>query len=702
MQAVCTRTLAADGAAGRYMPAVLRARPRSLVLACLVALLSCGDDTPVRGSPGTASMFVVPTSLDELSGERFFEHPFPSDLRREPDEKARFSGWPNPFSNVLVREYVKATEGLLDGFSPAAPAYLRFTGPIDAESLPRDPPASIAADASVQLVDVDPTSPERGRRRLVQTHWQETVADGSYWQPNTLAVMPILGRPLRPKTRYAVVVTNKLRAKDGGPIARSADLEEVLGTRPASERTQKMREIFAPALVELETAGIAVKDIVHLTVFTTSDPTAEVFAIADHVKTSFPAPKARDWTAKETTADYDVYEGTYGPSPNFQIGAIPYRKPADGGGFVFENGTPKLQDMFDLRFALVVPKEDRCPQPAEGHPVVLYAHGTGGDYRSFIDDGTARALAQRCLASMGIDQIFHGTRPGAPPADDPQRDTRIQLLFFNLDNAFAARTNNRQSAIDVVQQARLFTESRTKVPASVSRTSREIAFDPSRVLFFGHSQGGLNGPLFLAASDLARGGVLSGAGSMLIVALLEKTSPVDVSGAVRLLLGLSSEDRAKELNVFHPALALAQSLVDATDPIHYGAFITTSPRPGFAPKSIFQTEGIAPDGSGDTYSPPHGIEALAVSMSLPRVAPGVRPIIEAAWAGLGDVAIPPQGVSGNIADGRATGALAQFVPTDGSDGHFVVFRNPTARAQAAIFCRDLADVPIGRLSPLSQ
>src|SRR5690606_25778740 len=130
---------------------------------------------------------------------------------------------------------------------------------------------SIAPDASVQLVDVDPSSPEKGQRRLVQTHWQEAVADGSYWQPNTLAVMPILGRPLRPKTRYAVVVTNELRAKGGGPIAASADLEEVIGTRPASERTKKTRDVFEPALAELAAAGIAAKDIVHLTVFTTND-----------------------------------------------------------------------------------------------------------------------------------------------------------------------------------------------------------------------------------------------------------------------------------------------------------------------------------------------------------------------------------------------------------------------------------------------
>ncbi|HVJ93066.1 MAG TPA: hypothetical protein VM580_24870 [Labilithrix sp.] len=666
-----------------------------------VTLASCHDDPAARAviARPTTSLFVVPVSLDELDNGRFFEHPFPSDLRREADGTARFIGWPNPGGNALVGAYIQGTEHVFDGFSPLGPVYLRFTGPIDPASLPPSPTAALREDASVQLVDVDPLSPDRGKRRLVEMRFRETVVEGSYWQPNTLAVMPIIGRPLRPKTRYAVVVTNTLRAKDGEAVGPSTDLEEVLGTKPASSRTQKAKDIYAPAIAELARAGIATHDIVHLAVFTTNDPTAEVFAIADDVQANVPPPTARDWSGRETTADYDVYEGTYGPSPNYQSGAAPYTKPGDGGGFVFVNGKPKQQGSFDLRFALAVPSQAHCPMPATGYPIVLVAHGTGGNYRSFLDDGTARSLATQCLASMGIDQIFHGTRPGAPAPDDPQRDSRTQLLFFNLENVAAARTNNRQSAIDILQQARLFTETKVKVPSSTSRTSTEIAFDGSRVLFFGHSQGGLSGPLFLASSDVARGGVLSGAGSVLGVALLEKKKPVDVSAAVRVVLGLAGSEYASELDMFHPALALTQSLVDSADPIHYGAFITTAPRDGFASKSIFQTEGIASDGTGDTYAPPYGIEALAVAMSLPRILPGVREVALAKWAGLAGISIPPAGIRGNLAGGRATGALAQFVPKDGSDGHFVVFNVPQARAQAAKFCRDLASDPVGRLSP---
>lgn len=667
------------------------------LVAFVVVACGSGSEGSSSGAPGRAarSVFVVPASLDALSDKAFFDHPFPSDLRKDANGAIVFKGFPNPSALPLLAQYVAATDGLLKGFSPAAAVALRFDAPIDPSSLPADPPATLARDAAVQIVDVDPASPERGQRRLAQLHWQE--AEGVYWPSNTLAVMPMLGRPLRGKTRYAVVVTNKLRAASGAAVATAADLEEVLERAPVTDRARAAHDLYAPAVSELASAGVVAADIVHLAVFTTDDPTAETFAAMDDVATSVPAPTAKDWQRRDDTGELVVYEGTYGPSPNYQAGAIPFRKPADGGGFVLENGRPKLQGTFDLRFALAVPDEQACPVPAGGYPIVLYSHGTGGDYRSFVDDGTARAAAQKCLATMGIDQIFHGTRPGAPAEDDPQRETTTQLLFFNLDNVLAARTSNRQSAIDVVQQARLFSETHVAVPAAASKSGQAIGFDGSKVMFFGHSQGGLNGPLFLAGSSLARGGVLSGAGSDLALNLLEKTKPVDVAAAFRILVGLGDPEAATELNIFHPVMTLVQTLVDAADPLNYGGFIVRSPRPGNAAKSIYQTEGIGHDGTGDSYAPPHGIEALSVAIGLPRQLPGVRAVVEAQWAGIADITVPAEGTSGNLAGGTASGVLAQFAPAAGRDGHFVVFNDPKARGQAASFLANLAADPKGRV-----
>lgn len=659
----------------------------------------CGETSDAATpTPATTAKFVVPASLDELDGPTFYDHPFPSDLRRDADGTARYTGFYNPFKLVLVDTYVKATKGLLAGFSPAAAAYLRFDGGVDAASLPKDPPASKDPGSVVQLVDVDPASPERGQRRMIQTKWQEE--DGVYWLGHTLGVLPAVGYPLAPKTRYAIVVTKKLRGADGGAVRPSAELEEVLGVRPASARTQALAASWKPAIDELARAGIAPADVAHLAVFTTNDPTAELFAITDHAKKEIAAPTASGWVAKDDRTDYDVYEGSYGPVPNYQDGNLPFKQIADGGGFKLDGaGKPIVANTFTMRFAMVVPKEAACPQPEGGYPIALYAHGTGGDYRSVVGEGgsVGQNLAKRCIASMGVDQIFHGARPGAPPDSDPNKEGNIQLLFFNLNNPTAARTNNRQSAIDVVMQARLFTDSKITVPAATARGGKEVRFDGKRLLFFGHSQGGLNGPLFLAIDDAARGGVLSGSGAFISVSLLNKTKPEpSVAGAVATLLGLNAETR-KELDVFHPAASLVQALIDVTDPLHYARFTVKSPRPGHAPKSVLMTEGIDASGAGDNYTPPPSIEAGALALGLPRLAPGTRPIEGAAWGGLADLVVPSGGVSGNLAGGAATGAIAQFVPAAKSDGHFVVFDVPAARELAGQFCKNLVDDPKGRI-----
>jgi hypothetical protein len=417
--------------------------------------------------------------------------------------------------------------------------------------------------------------------------------------------------------------------------------------------------------------------------------------IRDWVLANFQAPDVIEgsWVAKDHQRGFmSVYEGSYGPSPDFQQGEIPFVSYGDGGALAFDaSGQPLLQREFDLRFALAVPEQDRCPQPAEGYPIVLYAHGTGGSYRSMLGAGDeAESLAERCIATMGIDQIFHGTRPGAGAGN-------VELLFFNVENPVAARANGPQSAIDVVQQARLFTETKIRIPAAVSRSGMEIHFDPARVAFFGHSQGGLNGPMFLAIDDQARGGVLSGSGSMISITLLEKTQPVNVAGLVKsVFLGLNAEGAA-EVNSFHPAISLAQTIVDPTDPIHYVAQIALEPRAGFSAKSVLMTEGVNADFTGDSYTPPHAIEVQAVATGLPPQEPIIHTVAELEWTELLPVGIPAAGLSGNLADGAASGVLAQWEAARASDGHFVIYDIPEAMAQATGFVRYLMDDPKGRV-----
>src|SRR5258708_6124022 len=82
--------------------------------------------------------FTVPSSLAALDGDHFFDHPWPSDLRREADGTVRLAGYVNPRESPLIKKYIAQLSGRLDGFSPAAAGYLAFSAKIDVTSLPAD------------------------------------------------------------------------------------------------------------------------------------------------------------------------------------------------------------------------------------------------------------------------------------------------------------------------------------------------------------------------------------------------------------------------------------------------------------------------------------------------------------------------------------------------------------------------------------
>src|SRR5262249_3475544 len=161
---------------------------------------------------------------------------------------------------------------------------------------------------------------------------------GVYYRPNTLAFMPTVGFPLRVRTRYALVVTDALKAKTGGSVTQHPQLARVVGATPSDSSTHAASSALAPAITEIESAGVARGRLVPLAVFTTGDPTKELIAIRDAVAKDIDPPTVEPstWSLAGSTSDFDEYTARYGPTPNYQAGNVPYTYPADGGGFVFQ------------------------------------------------------------------------------------------------------------------------------------------------------------------------------------------------------------------------------------------------------------------------------------------------------------------------------------------------------------------------------
>jgi hypothetical protein len=622
--------------------------------------------------------FSMPTNLADLDGVHFFDHPWPSDFRLESDGSVRVGAFPNPHLVDLFSVYATQTKGLIVGFSPVAAGYVSFTAPIDPSRLPADELASTQPSSALQLVDVDPKSPTFGARRPIQWSFRAPIGD-YYTTTNVLSWAPMLGDPLREGGRYALVVTTDVLGLDGSHAAPSAELAAVIAGEGA------LGAAWKPAIDALAMAGISRDRIAQLAVFSTNDPVGELDRVAAAAR-ALPPPTVTDVVLQSSAADgsYDRYFGHYAGSPNYQAGVAPYS--TDGGGFVFDaSGKPLVQNVFTLRYLLIVPSPKVCPMPPGGYPLVLYAHGTGGNYADFDADGTGAALAGQCVASMGIDEIFHGERPGAPSPTDPDAESKIELDFFNFGNAVAARTNPRQAAIDELARAAMAAAGGLDVPASVAKSGSAIHFDASRIGFFGHSQGGLNGPMLMAVDDQTKGGVLSGAGSTIAYSLLMKTQPEpSVAGLVAAILAIdSSVDEA--LTPLHPAMSMVQTVIDPADAVHYYPHIAHAPRAGHTRKSVLMTEGVNPDGSGDHFAPPRTIESSAIAGWFPLVAPPIIDVPELTKVrGLAPLPLPIVGDAPGVAVG-----LAQFQPPPGVEGHFVAFQVPAARALAARFCRSM-------------
>jgi hypothetical protein len=613
------------------------------------------------------ALFLLPR---EGSAGGFFDWPWPSDLRLGPDGTPDLDGFPNPRFVDLLDAYLTAIEARQPGYSTNGAVYFRFSRTVDLASVPAEPAATTAAGASVFLVDVDPASPTRGERHpcIVEYEDRQTL----FWPGQTLTIRPVPGIPLAGGRTYAAVVLRGVRPAEGGTFARDDDFEAALGTG-GDDAIVRLRDHLAPALAVLEEAGVARDDVLSLSVFTTQDPTAIGFAVRDWLRdeaSPHAVPTFDGWAAGTGGRGIVEVTGRY-TAPIFQEGEVPYT--AEGGAITLgADGAPIVHGTYEARFALTVPVGSTVPP--DGYPLVLYSHGTGGDYRSFIADGTAALLAAEGYAVMGIDQIHHGTR-------NPT-DLGPEILFFNLNNPDAVRFNTLESAIDIVQQARAARA--MEVPDLVGGiTGGPIRIDPDRLYFFGHSQGGLVGPLFLGIDDSVEGGVVSAGGGLIAYALLEKEEPLSIPDVVRAALNLGAGNTAavfaeEGFDFDHPVITLLQGWIDPSDPVNYGTYAFATPRPGFRPKSILSTEGLM-----DAYVSPGSIEALAVSMRVPLLEPVSRPV--PAYALLGIPAMGPA-VSLNVADGAATAGLLQFP----MDGHFAVFRNDSAKARIRGFFASFA------------
>jgi len=507
----------------------------------------------------------------------FFATPWPNDVRTRPDGTIDLAGFPGRW-NGIVNMVMQRGEVATKGFGPNASAYFTFDGQIDTTSLP-SPNASLEDASPVMIVDVDPDSPNRGRRIPAQSTF--TSAPSLYKPANLLSVMPYPGFPLDEATTYAVVLFDGLRTSEGAAVDAARYLPRLdQPWTPQSGYTEDKFEALQQqwqAVKDYVGSDTAwdVSDVVAFTSYTTQTirPTMAAIQAASE---ELPLPAARDVQVVTSCAAGGGRVTLDGVAdlPRWQAGRPPYLDA--GGNIVVENGRAVKQFDEPVHFRAVFP----CtPPPPGGWPIVTHIDGTGADYSRATDFVRLyyAAPADLDVAVFSIAPYFSGDRADPGLAEFGQRLAALginlggfnltELAFYNFFNPVAGRDNQLQQAADASFLRRLGSSFTTTVDPG-DGSALTLVTDPSRVLYSGHSQGSTSVAPALAVDPGFGAAFLSSAGAGLYHAIIHR-------GDIRPLVDTLLFTGRSELSEPHPIPQLLQTLAEAGDSSNYASGILT-------------------------------------------------------------------------------------------------------------------------------
>ncbi len=695
--------------------------PGSLLLEPdLYSGVECADDAEAA-APFSAIVHIARAA----TGTDFFSLPYPNDILLK-NGHVDLSQHPHPGLGLIGFDSVAATAAEVSqemtGFGLTTGMYVRFTRAIDPASL------KTGSGGNVRLINLN-----TGADLPVNAHFQP--ARNKYICANWLYLHTPWAQVLEPNTAYAFVVTDGVAlGKDAtgkvlpGPAipVQSADMKLLLSaTPPADLQLTAAWSAYSKLRTWVAKNGLNPDKVVAGSVFTTWEPrqrTHDLAALAqnngDHVPAvdgavfACNAPGLHDDKTGCATPDYKLTDlGKAGmPDPRdcpanldkhyteyhlrlkmpyYQEGTRPYLK--EGGAIKLDDkGKPVIVGSESVCVSINVPSG---AMPANGWPLLVFGHGTGGSFRS-VNDQVSNWVANMDngaqWATIGIDAPMHADRRGIDPATGKTYTTDPGPLFYNFANPQAARGNFYQGAMDNISLYRFAGSFKggNGLPG--------LKFDAAHFAYMGHSQGGTTGPIFAPYQKGLSGAVFSGCGGSLVFGLLGKKKPYDAS------IGLQIALQDAQMDEFHPVLNLLQFYFEAADPLLYAAMMTQAPvADGAGPVKLLHTFG-----QGDSYTPPltsaifaaatgntlglpagnlptwfDKVDKLSVTATPMKTAPLSPPIAQNVQAGAQKVtAVSIQALN------DASKSLYQSA----YDGHFVAFNDIDTVARVKHFLATLA------------
>ncbi|MEB2324136.1 MAG: hypothetical protein OZ921_16610 [Sorangiineae bacterium] len=618
----------------------------------------------------------------------FYDFPWPSDLRLDAAGHPDFGGFPNPLGSATVAGVIEAASAR-KGFPTVAVGWFRFDAPLGARRVDDLLPAD--ASSPVLLIDVDESSPERGK--LYPTVAVTTAQDDKYVPENFLAVAAYPGVLLRGNRKYAFVIQRSLGDASGKKLGVPARLRALeAGRALPGPRGEAARDSFAPLWQTLKTVGIPTAEVAAATVFTTGDVVADTARTSDALVAKY-SPQIEGLTLVDaTTAStrFCALQGTL-ELPVFQKGEPLYD--TEGHFELDAEGVPVEQGKVTIPVVLTLPKRE---MPAGGYPLVLYEHGSGGVSIQVVDRGRTPTPDGEPTPLEGPAYVVaeHGfaAASSALPVNPERVPGAGDLAYINFNNLGAFPYTFRQG----VFEQRLYVkalESLTIAPAALGACTgpslpagqSSFRFDLEPLMLQGQSMGGMYTNMLGAVEPKVRAVAPTGAGGFWSQFII-KTHYV---GNLGKLFAMVSGAGAIDIDFTYPALHALETAWEPADPMVYAARLARWPLEGAPARPIYATS--AP---GDEYFPVEIYDALAL-------ANGTQQAGELEWQSMQDTlaldgrdGLLPYPVKDNLlsADGsRVTAAAVQYAGDGIIDPHYIYAQLDQVKYQYGCFFRSYLD-----------
>ena len=365
----------------------------------------------------------------------------------------------------------------LDGFSSAAPMIITFAEGVD--------PANLVhyTNYAASTTDASPTVVIDLETGELVSHFAELDVAGVD-KPSSQALFIRPFKLLAGSHHYGVAIKKTLKAKGGGEIAVSEGFQAILdGEETTHKLLERARPRYEELFAKLAAKGIAKEDLLTAWDFTTRSRESVRADLLNARDAGLPLMGTNGasltyTSTSMTQTDTRVafrYDGEY-DAPLYLSSKIP------GPGVKLlrdESGKPKPSGLYKAPFTAIVPAcALTSPTPV---PILIYGHGLLGDATQVAGLGPRSAGIEACMVVIGTDMR------GMADVDVPQ----VALALNDANNGnliFDVLVQGMMNHVALVQIAR-----GPMATGLFAKAGGGSLVDPSKVYYYGISQGGIMG-----------------------------------------------------------------------------------------------------------------------------------------------------------------------------------------------------------------